>query len=760
MTRLFRAATLLLLCAAPTLAAPPAAPAPRAAPAILAGEVQERGTRAPLAYATVTVSAADGSPLGAADADERGRFTITLDAAGAVKVLVAATDHVAAGFDETLAPGVRVDVIYHLERARYARYETTVKSARAREEVARTTLSTEEVQKIPGTHGDPLRAVTNLPGVARAPFDTGQLVLWGAAPGDSRVLVGGHSIPLAFHFGVGSAAYNGNLVDHVDYLPGSFGVRYGRAIGGILDITPRAGARDGFHGYASIDFIDAGALVEGPLGGGSFAVAARRSLVDAALSVAGKAGDLGFVLSPTYWDYQAMIDQPLWGGKLKVMAYGSDDQLSINVNGPDADPQLKGRFDTRIWFHALNLDYLRRWGGVEVEFTASGGPQHTDYGLGETVGYVLDVFEYDWRLEARYKINKHFRLIGGIDYNGDWYQVTVKAPYVAPEGQLQPPISVLKSKLSQESAWEFNPALYLEGRIDATDRLQIVPGLRADYFSGQRVTFDPRVSARLTVAPRTALLAAVGLYHQASPAPFADPVLGNPRLRPQEALHVSLGIESRPFAKLQSLYARLTGFYKQQRYLASTSDALVVRDGAVVPELYSDAGIGRVYGLELMIRQELSRYLWGWIAYTLSRSERQDHPGDPWRLFPYDQTHILTLVLSARLPWNLDAGVRFRYVTGNPDTPIRSGIYFADSDVYVGVPGALYSTRQPHFYQLDLRLDKRFVFDRWTLAVYVDVSNVTNHGNVDGYNYSFDKTRSVPVTGLPIFPSLGIKAAF
>src|SRR5207244_1654819 len=132
---------------------------------------------------------------GETDADAEGRFSLALDAAGAAQVKVAASDCEAATFDETLARGVRVEVVYHLARSRYARFETTVRGAREREEVARTSLSTEEVQKIPGTHGDPLRAVTNLPGVARAPFDTGQLVLWGAAPGDSSVLIGGHDVP-------------------------------------------------------------------------------------------------------------------------------------------------------------------------------------------------------------------------------------------------------------------------------------------------------------------------------------------------------------------------------------------------------------------------------------------------------------------------------------------------------------------------------------------------------------------------------------
>ena len=40
----------------------------------------------------------------------------------------------------------------------------------------------EELRHIPGTQGDTLKAVQNLPGVARAPFGGGQLVVWGSSP--------------------------------------------------------------------------------------------------------------------------------------------------------------------------------------------------------------------------------------------------------------------------------------------------------------------------------------------------------------------------------------------------------------------------------------------------------------------------------------------------------------------------------------------------------------------------------------------------
>ncbi len=191
-----------------------------------------------------------------------------------------------------------------------------------------------------------------------------------------------------------------------------------------------------------------------------------------------------------------------------------------------------------------------------------------------------------------------------------------------------------------------------------------------------------------------------------------------------------------------------------------TSDNYVLHGNKIVPESYSDEGIGRVYGGDLLLKHNGSRWVYGWIAYTLLKSERKDHPGDPWRPFEYDQTNIFTLVAGTHLPWEVDVGVRFRYVTGDPVTPILAGVYDADHDVYTPVPGAPYSQRLPDFLQLDLRIDKRFIFKGWILAIYIEGTNLTNRKNVEGYSYSYDYTRKTPVNGLPILPSIGLRATF
>ena len=64
------------------------------------------------------------------------------------------------------------------------------------------------------------------------------------------------------------------------------------------------------------------------------------------------------------------------------------------------------------------------------------------------------------------------------------------------------------------------------------------------------------------------------------------------------------------------------------------------------------------------------------------------------------------------------------------------------------------------FHQLDIRVDKRWKFKSWQLSAYLDVQNVYNHANSEGIRYNYNYTNRLYISGLPILPSLGLRADF
>ena len=167
---------------------------------------------------------------------------------------------------ESVLPGQATNVTYYLEKASYNPYDVVVRSTRPRKEVSRTVIKIEEIDKVPGTAGDPLRVIANLPGVARPPGLGGQIIVRGSAPTETLVFVDGVSVPNIYHFGGLRSVIPVGMLDGIEFYPGNFGPEYGRAIGGIVDVIVNRKNADRPKGYADVSLLDTSLYFETPLG--------------------------------------------------------------------------------------------------------------------------------------------------------------------------------------------------------------------------------------------------------------------------------------------------------------------------------------------------------------------------------------------------------------------------------------------------------------------------------------------------------------
>ncbi len=174
---------------------------------------------------------------------------------------------------------------------------------------------------------------------------------------------------------------------------------------------------------------------------------------------------------------------------------------------------------------------------------------------------------------------------------------------------------------------------------------------------------------------------------------------------------------------------------------------------------YTNEGTGFVYGVELLVKYKPDKHFTGWIAYTLSRSERRDLPEDPLHLFQYDQTHVLSAVGTYGFGNGWSVGARVRFVSGNPYTPIIGGYFDNNGGDYGPVDKLpVYSARLPPFFELDVRVEKKWrILKDSQLSVYLDVLDSTNYRNVEAFTYNYDYQIHATAAGLPILPSLGIR---
>ncbi len=198
-------------------------------------------------------------------------------------------------------------------------------------------------------------------------------------------------------------------------------------------------------------------------------------------------------------------------------------------------------------------------------------------------------------------------------------------------------------------------------------------------------------------------------------------------------------------------------FEKHFEKLVIQSTGTRDQDGTQVPEIYNNNGSGKAAGIESMLRFELAPFT-GWLSTpTLEVREMIQLRASTSQ---YDQTHNINLIGSYNFPRNWVASARYRYVTGNPFTPVVTGTFDSDNDVYVPTRGPIYSERLEPFQQLDIRVDKKFIIDQEVWSLYLDVQNVLNQKNVESLRYSYDYSAKENITGLPMLPALGVKGEF
>ena len=700
---------------------PPPAPAQQGPPltSVLRGKLIELGTRAPIAAATVT--AVVGERHYSADSDARGRFRLPLPA-GPATVAVYAASHNPFVQRETLAPSQELAVTYFVERDRYDPYEIVVVGEQRREEVSRITLRGKEITQIPGTFGDPFRVIQTLPGVASVvsllPFP----IVRGASPSSTGFLLDGTRIPLLYHLLSGPSVIHPEFIDEIQFYPGGAPALYGGYTGGIIDGRTARARPDDHLIDVDANLLQVGGFVREPVAplGMTVTAAARYGYPGFLLGLATNQ------LSLSYWDYQLRLD----GGNARdgwtVFLFGANDELdTVAANTPPNTPNPPLAPALILGFHRLDLRYHRTLGRLEAVFRTVLGYDRTF-----SMGTDFSVWVAEPSVSLRFVQSERLTLSAGLQ--GAFHDINQGTAATAAAN----PLSMITAQLNKF----YVGSGYAEALWRPTPKILIRPGIRADtYGDGTTTTSaaDPRLTLRYKLGERDLpdlplhgddsaiwLKASAGIYHQ--PPRFVLPLPGLDMMPLKYGLlrsyQTSLGAEI-PFEHKFQL--SVEGYFNYMDptifdlsvnststvtapngSLLPTTIVMQSMDGQDIINRLTTPQTGRAYGLELLLRRQSKTGVFGWISYTLSRSER--YRDGSWAPYDFDRTHLVNLVAGLPLRRNWDIGVRWTYQSGKPTTT-TAGYNTARGDGYL---------------RFDLRVDKRAVWRKWLLDFYVDVTNV------------------------------------
>jgi len=719
-----------------------------AAELTLSGWVLEKGTRAPLPGAVITVS---DQSVNAAVSDAKGQFRITLPAPG--NYTLTATN---SGMSSTLTIQVAEDkplpVPTFYLRMPETLGEMVVTAERSPDQVSKNAISGKTLRKVAGSSGDPLRALQTLPGVATVAGSSAPAVR-GSGPGDNAYYVDGLPVSRIFHYG-SISVFNADLIEDFNLYSAAFGPHYGDVTGAVIDVALREPRTDRLGGKVDVNVMGANFLVEGPrTEDQSVYFAARRSYIDLLVKQVESKGVT--VQVPNYWDYQGKY---LWklndANRLTFHLQGASDILKFNVD-PSAEaaqkqPVLAGdaAFSDISSMQAVVLDTLLAGGSYNtLSFEHTGNRNASMLGTAGTLSLAQDSFLL--RNLVHVELDAGHDLSLGTEFAKSVVKINADFKNAACT-QFNPNCDLSSAQREQlnetidTNAWSVSA----QDRKRVLSRLTLIGGVRhtRENYAFKSYT-EPRVGAEWAWSEQTLYTAGWGRHNQYPTGGQWVRVFGNPNLDHIRAEHSVLGVKHKVDADWN---------WKAETYYKKLSN-LVVND----PTLnYINGASGKAYGLELLIKKEETDKLSGWFVINLAKSQRRnDVTGESFR-FQYDQPINATLVGTYKLSEAWSFGGKWSYHSGTPFTPITgtSGTYSDGRPipVYAGVN----SETLPVYHRLDLRLDRNYVFNKWKFNTYFELNNVYQRKDVVGYSYNATYTSREPVYAFVLPFSFGVQGEF
>ena len=612
------------------------------------------------------------------------------------------------------------------------------------------TIGVAEIQRNPGANRDISRVVQSLPGVTTSASFRNDLIIRGGAPNENRFFLDDVEVPNINHFATQGASggpvglINVNFIREVDFYSGAFPANRGNSLSSVFNFRQRDGRDDRLGLNFMAGASDIGLTLEGPIGEKTtFLLSARRSY----LQFLFRALELPFL--PTYNDFQAKVKVKLdKKNEITFIGLGAIDQFELNLDANETEEQqflLDVLPVSPQWNYTNGLVYKHYNDNGFWLFVASRNMLNN-----ESEKYFKNEDSKEENLIFRYRsqeIENKFRIENTLRLNDYKFNYGLSYEFVKYNNRTFNRIFTSAGPQTIDYFSEFKMQKYaFFGQVSRKfmdERLILSFGVRADAnnysseMSNPLQQLSPRFSLAYALTDRISFNFNTGIYYQLPPYT----ILG---YREEDALvnkdngirfirnaHLVAGLE---FNTASQSKITVEGYYKKY-----SDYPFLLRDSLTLANLGGDFGVvgnepaiprseGRSYGLELLFQQRIYKGFYGIAAYTLGWSEFQDKNG---KFVPssWDARHIINLTMGKRFKKDWEIGINWRLQSALPITPFdEASSLVANWNVNnAGIRNfdLLNTLRGDAANAIDLRVDKKWFFDKWSLNLYLDIENLT-----------------------------------
>jgi hypothetical protein len=641
--------------------------------------------------------------------------------------------------------------------------------------VSNRSVDFEELRSDPGSCEDVQRVMQALPSVVSGTDMNNEIIVRGGIPGENLFLMDDIEIPNPNHFGEQGTSggpinmLNPLFVQRIDFYAGAFPARYGDKASSAMDITLREGNRDGYSGHAYVGMAGAGAVAEGPIqkGKGSILVSGQKSYLDLILT------PLGLTAVPHYYSLQSKLVYDLnSNNKLTFNALYGNDFIEGKENDSN-DPLSPENYNWKTdgGQHVFGLGWRRllgRHGYTKVTLSQVTCQWNERTSKNNTLIWRNHSSEGERTLKTEFVYLPSASLemqlgvqIKDLRFNlNKWAEGDTVFIHQMDETGLYRAMDTLKVYdpfYQKNQNRSVKSAAYMQWKWHPADRWTLTAGLRGDYFAFIRDgAVDPRLGVSFGLTPATHLNLAVG---QQSQAPNYSEITAHPLNRDLDYKQTRQAVFSLDHLFREDIRGTIEFFYKDYRRVPIgvaelSADPLDMDNGRGVSR-----GEGFAKGMEVFLQKKSTQNTHFTVSYAYSVSKARDLRNGRMYNWDFDYRHMFTAIGGVQLhlknkPWyqrleknwiykimgwilplgdEVEISCRWRYLGGRPYTrPVYHPEYqrwLLDENVAVN------ANRYPAYHRLDLRIDRRFMFDGWNIVTYFDVMNVYNRKNVWEYYY-------------------------
>jgi len=631
-----------------------------------------------------------------------------------------------------------------------------------------TQFSSEEIRRSPGSGGDISRIVMGLPSIAKTNDSRNSLLVRGGNPTENTFYINTIEIGNINHFPTqGSSGgpigiLNVDFIRNVQFYAGGFPSRFGDKLSSVMDISFRDGARDRFAAQLDLNFAGYGATLEGPfaLPNSSWLVSARRSYLDLLV----KAVDAGTTVAPRYNDYQGILSWDIDNSnRLELLAVVADDHASSD-NEIARENEFLYYGDQDIYQYTVGAHWRNLWGsGVGYSNTSlsySGTDVAEKFFEPATQLPIVDHTTTEGTLALRNVNNAQVLPELGVEFGLD--AKLLRGDYSARYGSFtEPNGNVVPARTNQAEVTLGRGGAFASILYRPVEPLSISAGVRADANSFGAFALSPRLSLGYLLGESTTLSAAAGIFRQNLPLNMLAQNSSYGALPMTEALHLTLGVQQ---LLTESLRFGAEAYLK--RYSRFPQDS-TQPNVFLLDELFYSNDILRTdrplradgralsYGLELTLQKKFTGDFYGLCALSISKTLYTTMAGaEKERTF--DNRYTFSIEGGYKLSETWEASARWIYAGGAPYTPFDIP---ASTAANRGVPdgGRVNAARYPAYHSLNVRVDKRFLFESSSIVVYVSVWNVYNRQNVASYYWNAYRNEQGTQKQFGLLPVFGVE---